>query len=270
MLKKLLVLVGVLLVGGWLWAKSDLGSYARTAFRQVKGVAKKQVPVDFEIRRAEDKLNSLGDVDRRLVKTQATLTSEVRWLEKEVNELQARVESDKSKLLATNQTLQAGSTLITNTGREITSRSEQMGELNRMFSNFKLLENALKSKKALLDEQRKRLEAVQKQRDELKLTRDDLMARISNLKTQQEALRAAEIRSRVTVEDSQLPELAQIKELIEGLEKRIDANMVELEIRQAEQQPITTPRQIINPHLTKEIDSYFGIGSKDGQVIVGK
>lgn len=269
MLKKLLVLVGVLLVGGWLWAKTDLGSYARTAYRQVKGVAKKQVPVDFEIRRAEDKLNSLDGVDDRLLKTQATLTSEVRHLVRDVDNLQARVEVEKSRLLSMNQTHKAGGVLVSTTGREITSPTEQMRELDRAFSNFKMLENALKSKKALLDEQKKRLEAVQKQRDELKVTKDDLLARISNLKTQQEALRAAEIRSRVTVEDSQLPELAQIRELIEGLEKRIDENMVELELRQAER-PASTPRQIINPHLTREIDSYFGIESKDGQVIVGK
>ena len=65
MLKKLFVAGGVLLVGGWLWAKTDLGSYAHTAWNQIRGTVKKQVPMSFEIKRAKDMIANLdGEVDK--------------------------------------------------------------------------------------------------------------------------------------------------------------------------------------------------------------
>lgn len=266
MLKKIFVLGGVLLVGAWLWAKTDLRSYVKTAYREVKGAAKKQVPVEFEIRRAEEQLNSLEEVNHRLISAQAALETEVKRLEQDNSKAEAKLAEDKQRIRTLNEALKTGATVLASYGRGPLTREELTRELDHLFRNFKIAETTLANKKELLAEQVQKLEAVRTQRDELKKAKLELQGRIEALKTQHEMLRVAEMRSQVTIDDTQLPELASARQQIEQLERRINVSMRELEIRQSER-PVATPsRRAINPDLSREIDGHFGVEAAPGSV----
>src|SRR5205823_644252 len=106
-----------------------------------------------------------------------------------------------------------------------------------------------------------RLGAIKEQRDGLKGQKSDLASRIESMETQVALLRAAEARSKAKLSDSQISELNQIKELVDGLEQRIETNVTELQLREEikSAQPTTTaPAANSNVGLSAEIEEYFG------------
>ena len=62
MFKKLLILSGMLVVVGWAFGSNagrELVSYVKTGWKEVRQATSKIVPLDFEIKRAEDLLQNL-------------------------------------------------------------------------------------------------------------------------------------------------------------------------------------------------------------------
>lgn len=259
MIKKALIGVGILLVGGFLVAKTDCCSYAKTLFKQTRAYAKQQVPVEFEIKRAKDMLASLDKVDDKLISVMANEMVAMKRLEKEIGEAQDNADSMARDIHARNEQLKNGTFTVS---RGVQSSKEQFAiELERKFKRFKTLEATVKTKKDLLANHQERVSAVKEQRDGLKGQKSDLSSRIENLETQVALLKAAEARSKAKLSDSQIGELNQIKELVDGLEQRIETSVTELQLREeikAATPATTNPASQTNAGLTQEIDDYFG------------
>jgi chromosome segregation ATPase len=259
MIKKALVGVGILLVGGLVLAKTDCCSYVGTIWKQGKAYAKKQVPVEFEIKRAKDMLANLEKVEDRLITVMANEMVAMKRLEREVAEGQDGLDGMARDIQARNDQLKAGTFTVS---RGVNSSREQFAlELERRFKRFKTAETTLKTKKDLLAQHQERLAAVKEQRDGLKGQKTDLASRIESLETQVALLRAAEARSKAKLSDSQIGELNQIKELIDSLEQRLETSVTELQLREeikASQPTTSAPATGSNVSLSTEIDEYFG------------
>jgi septation ring formation regulator EzrA len=258
MLKKILVGVGILLVGGFIWAKTDVGSYVKTAWKQCRGYVKASVPIDFEIKRAKDMLANLDKAEDRLISVMANEIVAIKSLEKETGLMEDNIKQRRTELQARNEEFKKTDKVafVSSEGRY--TRDQFGADLERRLKRLKDMENSLKAKKELLVQHNERLAAVRDQREGLKEQKKDLESRIQSLETQIELLKAAEARNKYRLDDSQLTELAKVKEIVDGLEKRIETSMTELQLRSETKADTKAPATFkTSGNLTQEIDSYL-------------
>jgi len=256
MLKKALIGVGLLVVLGVIAWQTEAGSYICTAFKEGKAFCKKQVPVKFEIKRAKDMLANLEKLDDKLISALATEMVNKKKLEREVSEGDVALASARDDLRARNEQFKTYAV----SEKSSVQRETIAIDLERRFKRFKTMEQTLKTKKELLAQHDERVNAVKEQRDGLKAQRADLGSRVEGLETQVALLEAAEARSRHRIDDSQLTELNRVKELVDGLEERIEKSMTELQLREdiKASQPTASPSfSSSTSGLAQEIDSYL-------------
>jgi chromosome segregation ATPase len=254
MLKKALIGVGVLLVGAVLWTTTDVGSYVSTAWKQGKAYAKKQVPPEFQIKRAEEMLQNLDKVDDRLISEMARQMVAIKQLQKEVAVMEENVE--KQRLAIKDQNDQLKNWTV---GRINGQNKDQFAlGLERAFKRFRTMEQTVQTKKDLLVQHEERLAATKEQREGLKAQKTDLQARIEGLQTQIALLRAAETRTKCRIDNGELSELAKVKELVDSLEQQLDTQMTELQLREEIKVTAPAPATTSSTSIVQEIDAYFG------------
>jgi len=222
--------------------------------------------LDHELRRAEAMLANFRKVDDRLICGQSEPTVSIRNMERDQSRAEERLLAEQQLIRARNELLKNESATLIIDGqsypRHIVAR-----ELESRFDAFRQSEAALKHQKELLAEMRVRLNVLVEQRQALKAQEAELQARIVRLKTSVERLKAAETKSRDYLGDTQTPEVAKLKELLDQIEKRVDVNLTELEIRARERMApaIVLPRARTN--LTADIDAHFAATSGGAAVV---
>lgn len=257
MIKKALVVLGVLLVGGWLWAKTDLGSYAKTAWKNLRASVKRQVPVEFDIQRARDMLASLDGEADKLIGVMAEEMAGIEKGEKEITDLQAAVARQEEIIRDMNTRLKTEGSVITVGGTQ-RSRDRFAADLERKFTNFKLAQGTLESKKESLEYRRQNLDAAKEQLEALRAKKAELHARIERVETELRKVQADEAWANRCgkFDDTQL---AKVKDLVEELETAVKTRKYEVKLRGEDRTIVTAPTPSVSPaDLTQEIDSHLG------------
>ena len=261
MFKKLLILSGMLVVVGWAFGSHtgrELISYVKTGWKEVRQATQKVVPIDFEIKRAEDLLLNLDKTDDRLITTLASQMQNVRGTERDVETMTASLDLRKSELQARAEEVKTIQVSKTSTNRDLASLN-----LEKDFKQFKLMEASLKNKQATLGQMQDRIKSMQEQREALKNQRSELISRVSKLKTDLDYLKVAQLKARNAGEDFQVPELAQLKELVSSLEVRIETSLIEHQLREDIKQgdkAASKPASVPSTNIANEIDNYFSTG----------
>jgi len=259
MFKKLLILSGLLVVVGWAFGSNagrEIVSYAKTGWKEVRQATQKVVPLDFEIKRAEDLLNNLDKSDDRLIVTLASQMQAVRTVERDVEQMGLALDAKKLELTARAdelKTLKVDST-------SATKRDLAALNLERDFKAFRAGEVALKNKTSMLDQMQGRIKSMQEQREALKGQRADLSNRVAKLKNDLDYLKVAQLKARHAGEDFQVPEIAQLRELIDSLEGRIETSLIEHQLREDVKGEKATTRTAPNTNISAEIETYFNSG----------
>lgn len=256
MFKKLLILSGMLVVVGWAFGSNagrELVSYVKTGWKEVRQATQKIVPLDFEIKRAEDLLQNLDKTDDRLITTLASHMQAVRGCEREVEIMTANLESKKADLQARADEIKNIQVSKTNTNRDLAAL-----QLEKDFKQFKLAEASLKNKQGMLDQMQFRIKSMQEQREGLKGQRSELVSRVSKLKTDLDFLKVAQMKAKHAGEDFQVPEIAQLRELVDSLENRFETSLIEHQLREdikAGDKATTKPASASN--ISSDIEVYF-------------
>lgn len=256
MFKKLLILSGMLVVVGWAFGSNagrELMSYVKTGWKEVRQATQKVVPLDFEIKRAEDLLQNLDKTDDRLITTLASHMSAVRSCERDVETMTANLDSRKAELQARTEEVRNIQVSKTTTSRDMATL-----QLERDFKQFKIAEAALKNKQGMLEQMQARIKSMQDQREALKGQRSELVTRVSKLKTDLDYLKVAQLKAKHAGEDFQVPEIAQLRELVDSLENRIETSLIEHQLREdikSGDKAVTKPAASSN--IMNDIDSYF-------------
>jgi chromosome segregation ATPase len=274
MLKKILVISGLVVVVAWACGNNvckEIGSYVRTGWKEIRSATKQNISIDFEIRRGEDLLATLHQTDDRLLDTLGTELQAMRSGEREIEIAQANLEIKKVELQALNEKVKNWQT----SGGDSSIRREQMKvELERKFQFYKSAERALKAKMEAQKRHQERVEMIKEQREALKQQRADLAARLEKLKTDLEVLKLAEARTKHGVPEEQLEELNQLKTLVDGLEARVEKQMIILELKR-DQEPKSAPSGSkagtqANQSVTNDVDAYFGNTKEEPKPTVKK
>jgi len=259
MFKKLLILSGMLVVVGWAFGSNagrELVSYVKTGWKEVRQATQKVVPLDFEIKRAEDLLQNLDKSDDRLITTLASHMQAVRGCERDVETMTTNLDSRKSELQARADELKNVQVSKTNINRDIAAL-----QLEKDFKQFKIAEAALKNKQGMLDQMQCRIKNMQEQREALKGQRSELVTRVSKLKTDLDYLKVAQLKAKHAGEDFQVPEISQLRELIDSLENRIETILIEHQLREENK---TGDKNVAKPvassNISNDIEAYFSTG----------
>jgi hypothetical protein len=255
MLKKLLVIGGLVVVVAWACGNGvcrEIGSYVKTGWSELRKATKNSVSIDFEIKRAEDMLANLDKADERLIASLATEIQILRRGESEIERMQANLETMKFEVTAMNEHLKG----MKDGGIK---REGAMVDLEKKFTKFKQTEKLVKITVEAQARHKERMEMIKEQRDALKQQRVDLAARLDKLKTELEVLKLAEARSKHAVSEGQVEELNQLKALVDGLEQRVEKQMIILELKkEPETKAPGSKSSVGNNTVMSDVDAYFG------------
>lgn len=259
MFKKLLILSGMLVVVGWAFGSNagrEVMSYVKTGWKEVRQATSKVVPIDFEIKRAEDLLQNLDKTDDRLITTLASHMQSVRGCERDVETLTANLDSRKNELQARADELKNIQVVKTSTNRDLAALT-----LEKDFKQYKLMEASLKNKQSMLDQMQTRIKSMQEQREALKGQRSELVSRVGKLKTDLDFLKVAQMKAKHAGEDFQVPEIAQLKDLVDSLESRIETSLIEHQLRDEIRSGDKTSNKVApTTNISSDIETYFHTG----------
>jgi DNA repair exonuclease SbcCD ATPase subunit len=267
---KRFILAGVLIVGvGYLTFGTSMGSYAKTAFGDLRGKIKKAVPVDFELRRAHGLIREIDPEINSARRDVARAEVELENLEEEIRNLKTAIIRGRGKIgrqrkyLAQLPRLDGDSTLTINVseaGVQLTTKGplaqRVRRELARAFDLYKNQKELLRSKLTLVSRQRRVLEAARSKLNSVRSERaklEDLISSLEAKKKQLDAMAAAAKRF-----DLDTSALGEARKVLAGIRKRLD---VTKKIIEEEMFLVTgTPSEEEGPQrdILGEVDRYFG------------
>jgi chromosome segregation ATPase len=254
---KMLFLTGAVLGGtGFLLFGTNLGSYLGTMASSVKESVEGQIPVDFEIKRAEKLImqidpqieNCKRDVARAEVELEE-LHASVQGLEKSTGQEEKRLKTG-ARLLSGD-----GTTTVTLAGDMLTRRRVE-SDLRRTMDSYNNNLMILKTKRALIERQTEAVSVAKQRLTAVRAEKETLADQVRALRTQQawiETMGASQ--KRFDLDDSAL---SQAKEALAKVQKRLDVaqKMLENDMVLQSDEPLSVAEP--GRDVLKEIREHFG------------
>lgn len=254
---KMLFLTGAVLGGtGLLLFGTNLGSYLGTMAASVKEGVEGQIPVDFEIKRAE---KLIMQIDPQI----ENCKRDVARAEVELEELQTSVTSLEKSVGMEERRLKGGARLLDDEGEaqaslasDTLTRRRVERDLRRTLDSYKNNAAILKTKRALIERQTEAVDVAKQRLVAVRAEKENLVDQVRSLRTQQQWIETiGASQKRFDLDDSAL---SQAKEALSKVQKRLDIAQKMLENDMvfhidepvAEAQP---PRDVL-----KEIRETFG------------
>lgn len=220
MCKKFIVLGLAAVLGAGLFFGSDAVSYVKTSAGWIKDSVKKNVPIEFQIKRAEQ---MVGDIDGEIRKAKEQVAGavvELRRLEKKVVALQSSQEKSKGELMKLKTDLSSGAQLLTYSGRNYTIEQVKHDATRRLASHKKN-DEALGSLQQTVALRQRAVDAAKQKVAALDAEREELLASIDALKARVEEVGALKAASEFNFDDTCI---GRARELVDELEARLDVD----------------------------------------------
>lgn len=249
--------LGVVVVGGLLFGREAV-SYFRSAVGSVRDVARDNVPIEFELRRARDLLDDIipeMQANIRVIAQQeveiANLKTDITNSRKALNDEQARVQKLRETLLTQQASYQLNGLNY--------SRKAVTEELSRRFDRFKEGEVTLAGKQRLLENREKSLLAGIAMLEKTRSQKSLLENQIESLEGQFRLVQAAAVGSKVHVDHSKL---AQTQKVLSDIKKQLDVaeRVLAHESRFTEEIKVDV---VDEKELTASVDEHFGTKSPE-------
>jgi predicted nucleic acid-binding Zn-ribbon protein len=230
-------------------------SHARHAIGAIRTEVEDSLPIDYELRRAEQFVREIGPEVDKAKRAVAEEQVEIADLEREVAGLEKRIATGEQRVKVKNAALKTGDASFTFAGRTY-SRRQVENDLRLAFDEFRNDQILLDGKKKLLEARTAALSAAIQKLENVRAQESTLVANIEHLRArlrQAEALEA--VSAKVVLDDGAL---AQAKEILARCRKRIEvaAKMVENECGVPGG---GIPVEAVEPRdISAEVDRYFG------------
>jgi len=256
LIKKSLIVVGVLAIAGFLIFGAGLSSYLRTGYKQVKSQIRSSIPVEFEIHRIEDLVEEISpemhQVQQLIAEEQvavATLKEEIDGKQRSATNRSTEVKIIRASLDSTSPRIQLG-------GRTW-SRELVESDLTRRLDGLKALSSLIESKKRLLTARERALEAAKDKLVNISTERTRLLTIVEQLRAElreQQTLQSSSLK--VKIDDSKLK---QAQELAQRVKTRLKVNRQKLQNEGIFEQPkIDLKPVLVEPRdIRAEVDAFF-------------
>jgi predicted nucleic acid-binding Zn-ribbon protein len=242
-------------VAGYAVLGDHFGSYVGTVGSSVRDSVRGNIPIEFEIKRAEKLIRAIDPEVNQCKRELAQAEVELEHLIENVERLRKTVDRQSRKLKAGQKMLGdvQTSSFETEWGHSFSRRRVEL-ELGRTFEAFKNNKSMLKSKQALIERQTMAVSASRIKLDSVRTRKAELENTIASLKVQKKHLDALIASSRrFGLDDSAL---GKATEVLADVKKRLDVTqrMIEEDIFFAEGfSDDKTPRR----DILKEISNHF-------------
>jgi len=253
MLKKLLLVGGVLVLLAALVVGTSALSYVGTGVARIHDSVKSNVPIEFEIERARKMIKDLTPEIRRNMHLIAKEEVEVERLEKQAKEAAARLEKGRKELMRLNADLQSGNGAYQYAGHTYTA-SQVKADLASRFERFKTQDATLLNLHKVLNARKKGLTAAREKLESMLAAKRQLIVDVENLEARLKMVEVAQTTSEFNFDDSHL---ARTKDLINEIHTRIDVaeRLVNAEGHFLDEIPLDAEPESSN--ISEEITSYF-------------
>ncbi|MCA8987930.1 MAG: hypothetical protein KDA78_09835 [Planctomycetaceae bacterium] len=230
-------------------------TYLKTAGSEIRHSVKSQIPIEFEVKHAEQLVADLVPEIQQAMHVIAEQQVEVETLERAVESRQNQLTSQKAAILALRESLQDGETQYVVAGKSYTQQQVEKDLTNR-FRRFQLAEETLEREQAILTTRRAALSANEEHLATLISTKQDLEAQLAQLDARMRSIKAAEAISDSTLLDDS--RLSKAKSLIAELNKQLDIKerLIETELPVAGSIPVEAELNT-ESEISLQIDEYF-------------
>jgi chromosome segregation ATPase len=229
-------------------------SYVRTAFHKVRQTAKDSVNPQFEIERARNEIANLQPAFDQNKETLARAEVAAEHLEREIGELQANLDREKSTILALRDKVKSGDFRLT--GRFADTAEDIKAELINRKDHYDYTTGILNEKREVLKAKRKTIEAAHKQLETLRAQKSTLLARLAHIEAKLQMIEATQAKNEFNFDDSAL---SRAKQTVSELEERLDVmtHRAQIEGRYGD---LDGNSSYVDPRrdVVKEVDDAFG------------
>lgn len=219
------MILGAAVLGGagFLFLGTDFPSYVGTMASSVRESVTGQIPIEFELKRAEGLIRQIDPQIDTCKRDLARAEVELEELHQSVARLDKVVEAEEKKL-------RTGARLLSDTGTNGThavalaadtgARRRVSYDLQRTKDSYVNNTAILRAKRALIERQERAVEAAKQRLVAVRTEREALEDQVRSLKTQQQQVEALAASSQRFDLDSTA--LSQAKEVIAAVKKRLD------------------------------------------------
>ncbi len=254
------MLLGSAVLGGagFLFLGTDFPSYLGTMASSVRESVTGQIPIEFELKRAEGLIRQIDPQIDTCKRDLARAEVELDELHQSVTHLEKVVDGEEKKL-------RTGARLLSGDGSSAVALAVDNGARRRVNVDLQRTKDSyvnnvviLKTKRALIERQERAVDAAKQRLVAVRTEREALEDQVRSLKTQQQQVEALAATSQRFDLDSTA--LSQAKEVIAGVKKRLDVAQKMLEndmvFQGDDSLAVVEQRDVL-----KEIHELFGAGS---------
>ena len=218
MIRKLIFVVGGVLLLGVVFCGRNAISYISTSAGYVRDSIQDSVPIEFEIERARGMIKDLVPEVRKNMHVIAKEEVEIKRLEEQIAKAGARLAKEKSGLTRLGADLDAGKEVYEYGGRTYTAQRVK-ADLASRFERYKTGEATLGSLREIHAARQRSLEAARRKLEGMLVSKRQLQVDVENLEARTQMIAAAKTTSDYQFDDSRL---GRVKELICNLRTRLD------------------------------------------------
>lgn len=265
MLKKTIMVGGALLLLMGLFFGRDACSYLATTVGKVHQTVKNSVPVEFEISRARDMIESLKPEIEKNMHTIAKEEVAVAKLERQVRRAEEQLAKDRGDIFRLKSDLDTGTDNFVYAGRTYNA-SQVKADLANRFEYFKTSEATLDKLEQVLRARQSGLESAREKLEQMLAAKRQLEVDVENLEARMKMIEVAQTASEISFDDSRL---SRTRELIDEINTRLDVadRLLNTNTQLFDRIPLDDPEAESNDIL-EEITRHFE-NRPEVQVLVG-
>jgi hypothetical protein len=263
MFKKIAITAVAVAAGLFILHSTRLGSYARTAFGKFGHCIENQITPEFELENAKRELAELGPEIRKQLTAIAREKVAVETLRKDIEGLRVDLEKRKDTVRVMRDQLASGDQKVSR-GDRILTREQLRKSLDRELNACKkAAENLLISEKTL-EAREEGLNLAQQQFESMKHQQGELQVQIAELEAELKALKLAQTRSTIKLDDSKL---ANVKASLERVRNKIkeEREVARMEQELSDGQTIGVKKEKSAKEVIQEANAV--LGEKDSKVV---
>jgi chromosome segregation ATPase len=230
-------------------------SYIRTAKNEVASAVEDAIPIEFQLKRAQDMLdNDLKPEIQKMTHVVAETQIKVEHLEEDLVAQQEVLTKERRELMARNEELKSKKTTFL-VGNVSYTKKELETDLTGRLGDVQTLERKLADDGKLLQARRTALQANEGKVEKLLKARDDLKNQIAELTSRVSALKATETLHESEFDDSKL---SNVQDLLDSLKAKVEVREREMSIEGKRNDRIPVETEESTKSVVDSVDAYFG------------
>jgi hypothetical protein len=257
-MKRGLIGLGIFVVVGGFFFGSDLMSYVHSSAKLTQEKVKDAVPIEFELRRAQDLLEEILPEIHANIQLIAKEEVELTALKQDIQESQTAIANQKQRIEKLRKLLGKDQDTY-RIGSKTYSQQEVTDELSAQFENYKEAELVHASREKLYETREKSLKAAAQLLEKTKSQKRILASKIEGLESKYRLLKASAVGTGVQVDSSKL---AQTEKLLRQIKKRLDVAERVMAHESKFVQSIEID-QLSSEQLVTQVDEYFNDQTAD-------